>query len=459
MPAPVSLGPTPPPPRPRTRPRSIPAPRRGTLMMLLVGFLLRLGYAWVSQGVDATPYSDARQIDDVAWNLARGAGFSFQGGGGPYPTAIVPPVVPWLVSLLYRAIGHEYFGALVLQCAIGALAGPIAGALGGALFGPAAGALAGWLTAVHPLLVFLSGYLLTETTFTTVLLAALLASVAWVKTPRPARALGVGLLWGAAILTRPTALLMPALIGLWAWVPLGLTVQPRDRLRQIALVIVGVVVVLAPWSIRNSMLTGRFIPIKTGAGRTFLDANREDLWADPARRGGAGGAMESEKYADLLRGRSEVEADSISNAEAWKFLNAHRSEWPAMAAAKIARFWRLTLEGGGTGTWQRPGSPLGAVLGRVDPLLLWSLAVLPFAIWGAVRALAGPRRWFQSIALATIALFTLLVIPYWGALRLRAPIEPLVVMLAAFGFEDLRRRLAPRARGLGLVRGGPKANG
>jgi hypothetical protein len=45
------------------------------------------------------------------------------------------------------------------------------------------------------------------------------------------------------------------------------------------------------------------------------------------------------------------------------------------------------------------------------------------------------------------------VIPFWGSLRLRVPIEPLVVVLAAFGFEDLRRRIVPRVRGLGLVRG------
>lgn len=438
-------------PRPRTRP--VAAPRAGALALLLAGFALRLAYTWIAQGPGATPSSDTAQIDAVAWNLANGAGFSYNGPLGPYPTAIVPPVVPWLVSLLYRSVGHDYFAALVMQCAIGALAGPLAASLGGALFGPAAGALAGWLTACHPLLVFFSAYLLTETTFTTVLLAALLASVSWVKTPRPGRAFGVGMLWGAAILTRPTALLMPALVAVWGWVPLGLTVAARDRIRQIVLLALGVLLVLAPWSARNSAVAGRFVPLKTGAGRTFLDANREDLWTDPARRGGAGDAMESERYAALLRGRSEAEGDSVSSAEAWKFLNAHRAEWPAMALAKLSRFWRLTREAGTTGTWQRPGSPLEPVLRVLDPLLLWSLVVLPFALWGALRSLAGARRWFQSIALATILLFTLLVLPYWGALRLRAPIEPLVVLLAAFGFEDLRQRLTSRARGLSLVRG------
>ena len=60
------------------------------------------------------------------------------------------------------------------------------------------------------------------------LLAALLASVAWLKQPRSGRALGVGILWGIACLTRPTALLLPLLVAAWAWLPLGLTTAPRD---------------------------------------------------------------------------------------------------------------------------------------------------------------------------------------------------------------------------------------
>jgi hypothetical protein len=446
--------------RPR-RAREIPRPG-AWLALFAAAFAARLLYAWLAQGPNATPSSDALQIDTVAWNLARGAGFSFDGEHGPYPTGVVPPVVPWIVSLLYRAAGHRYFAALVLQCAIGALAPLAASSIGAAMFGTGTGRLAGWLTALHPLLVFFGAYLLTETTFTTVLLVALLASLSWVKAPRPARALGVGLLWGVATLTRPTALLLPALITVWAWVPLGLTVAPRERARQLVMLLLGVALALAPWSVRNSMLTGRFVPIKTGGGRTFFDANNPVVWGDRATRGGAANMFAVEPWASKLRGHDELTTDSIASAEAWTFLNAHRAEWPAMAAAKVARFWRLRMEGGATGTWQREGSPLSPLLSRVDPLLAWSVLVLPFALWGAVRSLMGPRRWFQSILLAVIALFTLLAIPYWGALRLRVPIEPLVVLLAAAGFDDVRRRWMRRGRGLTVISGrraGTSANG
>jgi 4-amino-4-deoxy-L-arabinose transferase-like glycosyltransferase len=439
---------------PAREPRSDPRP---LVLLFLVSLALRVAYVWVTQGIDARPVSDSLQIDTIAWNLARGAGFSYDGANGPYPTSFVPPLVPWLTSLLYRIVGHQYFAALLLQCVLGALTPVFTAVLANMLFGGSAGKWAGWLAAVHPLIVFFTGYLLTEATFLSVLTMTLAASAAWLRTPRPGRAFGVGLLWGLATLTRPTALLGTGLVALWAWAPLGLTVAARDRVRQIALLFAGLLVVLAPWSIRNSVIAGRFVPIKTGGPKTFLDANNPEIWNDPLRRGSANDAYQIERYARAFRGRSEVEVDSIASAEAWKFLNAHRGEWGAMAAVKLARFWRVSTEGGGTGSWQDARSPLTRLLRFFDPLALWSAFVLPLALWGALRSLAGPRRWFQSIALAFIVYFTVIGVVFWGSLRMRAPVEPLVLILAAAGIEDVRRRLLGRSRGIRVIEGGRRA--
>jgi hypothetical protein len=90
---------------------------------------------------------------------------------------------------------------------------------------------------------------------------------------------------------------------------------------------------------------------------------------------------------------------------------------------------------------------------RLDPLLLWSIVILPAALYGVVVALRGPRRWFQSLSLWVILYMTLLGVVFFGSLRMRAPAEPLVVLLAAVGLEDARRRIERRARGLHVVEG------
>jgi hypothetical protein len=207
----------------------------------------------------------------------------------------------------------------------------------------------------------------------------------------------------------------------------------------------GVATVVAPWTLRNAGVFRAFVPVTTGGGIALLDSNNALVWDDPERRGGAFIDREVEPYRTLLRGGTEPERDARARDHAVAFALGRVPQWPQIAAAKLARFWRLTAEGGGTGGWQRPGSPLGRLLRAVDPFLIWSLIVIPLAIVGLARSLRGPRRWFQSLPVWLIAYFTLGALVFWGSLRLRVPAEPLVVILAAVGFEAVRGRLRLRA--------------
>src|SRR5690349_10492980 len=122
---------------PSTRsPRSGPRPQRGMwLAMFGVALLLRVGYAWLAAGPNSRPFSDPADYDTVAWNLVRGLGFALDAPAGPYPTAFVPPVVPWVTSLLYHVVGHDYFAAVLLQCLVGALVPLALAAFATAMFG------------------------------------------------------------------------------------------------------------------------------------------------------------------------------------------------------------------------------------------------------------------------------------------------------------------------------------
>ncbi len=423
------------------------------LLLFLVAFALRAAYTWLANGRSPVPYADSADYDTIAWNLARGVGFALEGALGPHATAFRPPVVPWLTSLLYRVAGHDFFLALMLQCAIGALVAPAIAGYARSTFGSGVARWAGWLAAACPLLVFFSGYLLTETTFALTLVVALHLSSEWIKTPRPGRALGAGLAWGVAALTRPTALPLPLLVIAWAWFPLGLTVAPRDRTRQVAMLLLGVALAVGPWTIRNAVELKAFVPVTTGGGRALLDANNPLVWDDPARAGGAMSVYHLEPYAAMYRGLDEVQADRLSSRLAREFLARRVGQWPAMAAAKLGRFWRITREGGGSGTWAREGSPLAGLLAVVDPLLLWSLLAFPFAIAGVVVTMRGGKRLFQSLPLVAIVFFTALAVVYWGALRMRVPVEPLIALYAAVGADALVKHLRFRHRGLSVVEG------
>jgi len=122
-----------------------------------------------------------------------------------------------------------------------------------------------------------------------------------------------------------------------------------------------------------------------------------------------------------------------------------------IAGAKLARFWRLNALTESTGRWFQRDSTPDRLLRLLDPLLLWSVIVLPLALWGLARTLRWTRRHFQSLPLLVIATFTLGAVVFWGALRMRVPAEPLVVLYAGVGLSDVTRRVRLRRAGLALI--------
>jgi 4-amino-4-deoxy-L-arabinose transferase-like glycosyltransferase len=431
----------------RTR---LPVPSAEVLAMFFVALALRSAYVLAVHHLSAQPSSDSISYDQIAWNLARGMGFQLQGEVAMYPTAKAP-LLPWLVSLLYRATGHVYFAALMLQCVIGAFIPVLTRALGRSMFGPAVGRVAGWLAVVHPLLIFFSGYLLTESLFGVMVLGALTASVAWLKNPRGMQAFRAGVLWGLASLTRPTALPLPVVVALWAWAPLGLMLRPQVRWQQVGALLLGVALVIAPWTIRNAIVLHDFVPITTGGGRTLLDANNAKVWDDPKLRGNAISTADEEPWASRYAGHSEIEVDRMASQEAIAFGLSRWRQWPEVAWIKFTRFWRLNALTPSTGRWYQPGSLPDRLLGAADPLLLWSLVVMPLALWGLVRTVRWSRRHFQLLPLWVIGMFTLGSLVFWGSLRLRVPAEPLVLLYAAAGAVDLVWRARVRRAGLALI--------
>src|SRR5262245_21938975 len=110
-----------------------PRPAPG-LLLFLAAFALRAAVAWLT-AVDAAAV--APELEAIASNLAHGRGFSRSAAGGPVPTALVPPVLPWLMSLTTFSDGHgpvlaHGFAVILFQCALGAFAAALIGWFGAA---------------------------------------------------------------------------------------------------------------------------------------------------------------------------------------------------------------------------------------------------------------------------------------------------------------------------------------
>jgi hypothetical protein len=198
---------------------------------------------------------------------------------------------------------------------------------------------------------------------------------------------------------------------------------------------------IAPWTLRNALVFHAFVPVAARGGGALLAGNNSIAWYDPARRGGASNEQWDSMVQNEFHGMSEPAAQALAQRTALGFIRGHAADAPSVALAKLRRFWRLSAEGGGTGIWQREGSPLTALLRRLDPLFLWSAAVFPLALWGFLVSLRGPRRGFHLLNLWVVLYFCLLTVVFFGSLRMRAPVEPLILLYAAAGAMELLRRL------------------
>jgi hypothetical protein len=293
--------------------------------------------------------------------------------------------------------------------------------------------LAPWLVVVHPVLVSQSAALVDTMLFTVATVGAYAVAATAPADARPRRWLAAGLVLGVALLTRSTAVAIVPAVALAA----GRAVRgARARLAAAGLLAVGVVAVLAPWFLRNHALCGRWM-LSTVDGVNLWMGNNENTSA----------FLDADRSLDELPGRArydssemvpvaeQVERCDAARAAALEYMRAHPGETAALAARKAADFWSVTPAP------RSSRSRLGAWKDAV--CALWTAPLFAFALAGAVLAWRerGALRALSVDVTLTAVLFTLPHALAWGGTRLRVPIDPLLVALAAIGAAALWARV------------------
>lgn len=248
----------------------------------------------------------------IARNLALGKGFVFNFyGRAEEPTSQQAPLVPGLLSACYRLLGVESHAAfllmLSLQAAAGAAAAPCIASAAGSITGSAAsGRWAGLGALVYPPLVVSSLHVQALVWNLLALAMVVAGAAAWRRGRRP---------FGGALFAAGTALgiladpilAAPALglAGLLAWD----AVRDRDRrgIAALAVVLATIALALAPWTLRNYRVHGRFVFVKDSFGYVFWEGNNrasqgtDKLLVDAGEARKLGAALGLEDAQDAAR--------------------------------------------------------------------------------------------------------------------------------------------------------------
>lgn len=401
--------------------------------LFLLAVAARLAYTGLFVGFDSPPEHDGISYHLLASNLVNGYGYVL-----PEPTAFRPPGYPLLLAGLYALVGERLDLVRALQAGLGGILTLLTYATGVALFrSRSVGVLAGLGVALHPILVYLSGAILTESVFVTLVMAVIWLMVVSRAVLTPRSVLALALLLGLLVLIRPSALIFAGLVALWS----VFTPQRRSRgfLYAIA-VAAGVAVFILPWTIRNAIQFHEFIPSATEGGVTFWSGNNAlaaggvvepstATWPDSDPPAGLHGWPEL----------SEKESDERFYASALAWIKSHPRDFIVLLPKKLARAWTLTY-----GNEARTDS-LPDWIPTI--YLLFPLAALA----GLTLSLHAWRRLMPIYLL--VAAFTMTTLAFYGSARQSAVLFPSAAILAAYAVVSTYRFI--RSRNDSQDRGNP----
>jgi Dolichyl-phosphate-mannose-protein mannosyltransferase len=401
-------------------------------LVALGGLAIRLVYTLAySRGVPVT--GDALTFHVLGHQLAEGRGFvrppiaSLAEPLGTGPTAEHPPLFELLVGLIDRLGIDGMTAQKAALCLVGTLTVVLVGLCARRLAGDRAGLIAAALAAAYPFLWVADGSLMSETVYGALIAAIMLAGVAFSQSPGLRGALVLGGLCGLAALTRGEALLLAVLL----LVPLALTRPLPGRRRALLAVaaVAAMLVVLAPWALRNALTFDEPVLISTNSAAVFAGANCADSW-----EGTFVGLWQLQCYGETPPGDESEKANEYRR-RGLEYVRSHTGRLPLVMAVRVARAWDLFRPAQAVNYEYFEGRAHGASrLGLVAyyPLLLLAIA-------GAV--LLRRRRAPLLPLLAMPLMVTITAAVVYGLTRFRFAAEPAIVVLAAVSLDALVARL------------------
>src|SRR5258708_2963800 len=206
-----------------------------------------------------------------------------------------------------------------------------------------------------------------------------------------------------------------------------------DIVKATAGMILISIMIILPWSIRNYAVSHYIVPIATGGSTILAGAYNDTVFTNPFL-----GATGTWVPPGLAKPPIEYTQKSCTifgeepnqQAYALHWIRTHLKSMPRLLALHFINIWRPITPDGALPISQFPDRLISKIIKfslRVAPLFIFAFAALGLvATW--------KRKWKQFLTLyLAIGLTVVQCIALYGSVRFRAPIEPMLVLLAVAG--------------------------
>jgi hypothetical protein len=234
-----------------------------------------------------------------------------------------------------------------------------------------------------------------------------------------------GTLFGSAALARTEALLFLPVLTL----PLIFVAGGNRRLLMTLGAIAGFTVVVLPWTARNAVQLGAFVPVSQNYSGVIHGANCAPTFYDPKYLGGWN--LACIRTLDVT-GLTKAEEINQRRAIGIQYAMQNRERLPAVGMARLLRTWGVFQPG----RWYGLGEVeyRNSEFSRRTWFCGWVLLALAPVGMFLVRKRSYAHLWITLAPFLVVSATTLIG---YGNPRFRAAVEPLLVLLAALCLTTL----------------------
>jgi hypothetical protein len=394
------------------------ARNRSPIVILAVALAMRLValHSFFTSHPRTYLFTHPYEMGPVANSLIHGLGYSSPFGGSTGPTAIVAPGYPTLIAPIFLLFGSYSFASALaitgLQIVVSLITIWLMMHVCRELLDARSATLAGTFWAVSIPLLFIPA-IFWETSISACAFIGIVAlAVRCHREPTRAAWILLGACCGIAALINPA--LLPSLLAMMCW----MAYETRRVARATALIgLLTLLLVYAPWPIRNAYRFHAFIPMRSTVGLELYMGNR------PGATGhldeSLSPILNKQEFASYVS-KGEVAYTNDQSKQAWAYIRAQPGHFVNLSLRRAYRFW--------TGT------------GYVDGPLIYELHALLTTVFGFVGLVFVYRRrerWFAVLMALPLLLFPA---PYYithAEFRYRLNIDPLLTILAAYAVTRL----------------------
>lgn len=372
----------------------------------------------------------------VARALASGHGFSSPYDPWTGPTAMQPPLYPFLLSLVFRVFGIYTVTAGFVILSINSILSsltciPVYFSAKYSL-GARGAKIAACVWAFYPFAIYFSAgrvweYSLTGLLFTTCFCIAQRIH----NSAKPLAWLGWGALFGVTALSNPSVIsTLPFLLLLALW---KVRRAGGRWLLDGALTTVAVIAVLTPWTVRNVRSVGILCPVRDNLWLEIYDDNTGDASLDPSF------AHPDANPAEMVKWLSMGEADFLKDKHdlAVSYIHQHPEFMIHKTMRRFFYYW--------TGFWSLSAKEL-----REQPYEPGNIFYVSCITLLMLRGIGRFWRWNRSAVLPYLVLVCVFPLTYYlthPLMDYRQPIEPAIIVLAVAGALPWKRMHAEGAPG------------